>query len=99
MLRAAPLTLPHAPTGREIIETPGLPTTLGKFQSNPKRPDFATLLLRRFVSIEPILVLLLLIGIWFFLLRTRATQLESKTQFDVMIKGGQPVVVDFFSNT
>jgi len=51
------------------------------------------------VSIEPLIVLLLLIGIWFFLLRTRATQLESKAQFDGMIKGGQPVVVDFFSNT
>jgi hypothetical protein len=51
------------------------------------------------VSIEPLIVLLLLIGIWFFLLRTRATQLESKAQFDAMIKGGLPVVVDFFSNT
>jgi hypothetical protein len=51
------------------------------------------------VSIEPLIILLLLIGIWYFLLRTRAPQLESKHQFDAMIKGGQPVVVDFFSNT
>ena len=48
---------------------------------------------------EPLIVLLVLIGIWFFLLRTRATQLESKAQFEAMIKGGQPVVVDFFANT
>jgi hypothetical protein len=47
----------------------------------------------------PLIVLLLLIGIWFFLLRTRATQLESKDDFDAMIKGGQPVIADFFSNT
>ena len=51
------------------------------------------------MNIEPIVILLLLIGIWFFLLRTRGTQLESRNQFDEMIKGGQPVVVDFFSNT
>ena len=51
------------------------------------------------MSIEPLIVLLVLIGIWFFLLRTRATQLESKAQFEAMIKAGQPVVVDFFANT
>ena len=47
----------------------------------------------------PLIVVLLLIGIWFFLLRTQATQLESKEQFEAVITGGQPVVVDFFSNT
>ena len=48
---------------------------------------------------EPLIVLVVLFGIWFFLLRTQATQLESKDQFEAVIKGGQPVVVDFFSNT
>ncbi len=47
----------------------------------------------------PLIILLLLIGLWFLVLRTRATQLESRHQFDAVIKGGQPVVVDFFSNT
>jgi hypothetical protein len=48
---------------------------------------------------QSLIVLLALIGIWFFLLRTRATQLESRHEFDTIIKAGQPVVVDFFSNT
>ena len=48
---------------------------------------------------QPLIVLLLLIGIWFFLLRTRATQFESKDDFDTMIKSGKPVIADFFSNT
>ena len=47
----------------------------------------------------PLIVLLLAIGVCFFLLRTRATQLDSKDAFDKMIKGGQPVIADFFSNT
>jgi hypothetical protein len=46
-----------------------------------------------------VIAILLMIAVWFFVLRTRATQLDSKTQFDAMINGGQPVVVDFFSNT
>ena len=47
----------------------------------------------------PLIVLLLAIGVWFFLLRTRATQLDSKDEFDALIKGGEPVIADFFSNT
>ncbi len=47
----------------------------------------------------PLIVFLLLIGIWFFLLRTRATQLESKDEFEAIVNSGQPVIADFFSNT
>jgi hypothetical protein len=51
------------------------------------------------VNITPIVLPLLLIAIWYFFLRTRATQLESRYQFETIIKGGKPVIVDFFSNT
>ena len=46
-----------------------------------------------------VLIVLLLIGIWFLLLRTRATEIESRDEFEAMINGGKPLVVDFFSNT
>ncbi len=42
--------------------------------------------------------ILIVIGLWFFVLRTRATRFDSKSEFDTMIAGGQPVVVEFFSN-
>ena len=35
-----------------------------------------------------VLIVLLLIGIWFLLLRTRATEIESRDEFDAMINGG-----------
>ncbi len=48
---------------------------------------------------EPVfLVLIAVIGLWFFVLRTKATQLESKAAFDAMLSGGQPTVVEFFNN-
>lgn len=47
----------------------------------------------------PIIVLLLMFVAWFFVLRTRSTPLDSRGQFDTMVSSGQPVVVDFFSNT
>jgi hypothetical protein len=46
-----------------------------------------------------VLVILAALGVWFFVLRTRATRLDSKSQFDKLITGGQVVIVDFFSNT
>jgi hypothetical protein len=39
----------------------------------------------------------LLVG--FVVLRTRDARLASLDEFDVLIAGGQPVVVEFFSNT
>ena len=51
------------------------------------------------MNITTILTFLLVIGVWYFFLRTRATQLESRQQFDTMIQGGKPIIVDFFSNT
>jgi len=43
-------------------------------------------------------LVVLLAGVWFFLLRTRGARLDSKDQFDSLIAAGQPVVVEFFSN-
>lgn len=51
------------------------------------------------MNYEATLFVAILIGVWFFLLRTRATRLEGKDQFTTLLGGGQPVVVDFFSNT
>jgi hypothetical protein len=42
---------------------------------------------------------LVFMGVWFFLLRTQATRLRSGDEFDRLINTGQPVIVDFFSNT
>ena len=35
----------------------------------------------------------------FLVLRTRGSKLESLEEFDALISGGQPVVVEFYSNT
>lgn len=35
----------------------------------------------------------------FMVLRTRGSNLASLDEFDALIAGGQPVVVEFFSNT
>ena len=51
------------------------------------------------MNLLPWAVILVVIAIWFFLLRTRATEIGSKNDFDAMINSGQPVVLDFFSNT
>jgi hypothetical protein len=47
------------------------------------------------------LLLLVLLGLAsaFVLLRTRGTQLESVDEFDALLGTGQPVVVEFYSNT
>jgi hypothetical protein len=45
-----------------------------------------------------LLVLLGLVGA-FLLLRTRGAQLESVDEFDALLATGQPVVVEFYSNT
>ena len=37
-------------------------------------------------------------GLFFLILRNRATKLDSKTEFDAMITDGQPVMVEFYSN-
>ena len=44
-------------------------------------------------------IILLVIGVWFFLLRTRGARLDATNEFDALIAGGRPVVVEFFSNT
>jgi len=46
----------------------------------------------------PVLVIVAVIGVW-FLLRNRATKLESSAAFDARIGAGRPIVVEFFSNT
>lgn len=45
-----------------------------------------------------VLVLLGFVGA-FLLLRTRGTRLESVDEFDALLGTGQPVVVEFYSNT
>jgi len=45
-----------------------------------------------------LVVLLGLVGA-FVLLRTKGTQLESVDELDAMLGNGQPVIVEFFSNT
>jgi hypothetical protein len=45
-----------------------------------------------------LVVLLGLVGA-FILFRTKGTELESVDELDVMLANGQPVVVEFFSNT
>ncbi len=45
-----------------------------------------------------VLVLLGLVGAFLFL-RTRGTQLGSVDEFDALLATGQPVVVEFYSNT
>jgi len=37
--------------------------------------------------------------IGFLFLRTRGTRLASLEEFDALIAGGEPVVVEFYSNT
>ena len=46
----------------------------------------------------PVVAVLFLVGLW-FLLRNRATALESSAELDSRIGGGSPVVLEFFSNT
>ncbi len=43
-------------------------------------------------------VLLVLVG-GFVFLRTKGTKLDSIDEFDALISSGQPVVVEFYSNT
>jgi hypothetical protein len=45
-----------------------------------------------------IAVLLLIISAFVFL-RTKGADLESTDELDTLLAGGQPVVVEFFSNT
>jgi hypothetical protein len=45
-----------------------------------------------------LIVLLGLVGA-FVLLRTKGTQLGSVDELDAMLGNGQPVIVEFFSNT
>jgi hypothetical protein len=51
------------------------------------------------MSNGPLLLILVLAAIWFLLLRTPATRFETKADFEALAAGGQPVVVEFFSNT
>ena len=44
------------------------------------------------------IVLLGLVGAFIFL-RTKGTELESVDELEAMLTNGQPVVVEFFSNT
>ena len=45
-----------------------------------------------------IVVLLGIVGAFVFL-RTKSTDIESVDEFDSLLTSGQPVVVEFFSNT
>lgn len=45
-----------------------------------------------------LLVLAILIGL-FFVLRTRGTAVASVDELQALLAGGQPVVVEFYSNT
>jgi hypothetical protein len=38
------------------------------------------------------------VGLWWFVLRTKATSLQSPEDFDAIVREGQPVVAEFFSN-
>jgi hypothetical protein len=38
------------------------------------------------------------LGVWFFL-RTSATPLESVASLDALLKRGDPIVLEFFTNT
>jgi hypothetical protein len=42
---------------------------------------------------------LLVLFVGFLFLRTRGSQLGSVDEFDTLISSGQPVVVEFYSNT
>lgn len=46
----------------------------------------------------PLVVVAALVGLW-LLLRNRATEAAGDAGFDSMIGAGQPVVMEFFSNT
>ena len=46
----------------------------------------------------PLVILVALIALWFFVFRQKATKLDSKAEFHEVIQGGQPVVLEFFSN-
>ncbi len=46
----------------------------------------------------PVVVVVGLVGLW-LLLRNRATKEASDGGFDAMVGTGQPVVLEFFSNT
>ena len=50
---------------------------------------------------ENALLIIVLLGIAgaFIFLRTRGTKLESVDELDALLKAGQPVVVEIFSNT
>jgi hypothetical protein len=50
---------------------------------------------------ENALFLVVLLGIVgaFVFLRTKGTDIESADEFDALLSGGQPVVVEFYSNT
>lgn len=46
-----------------------------------------------------LILMLGLFGLWFFVLRTRKSPIGSAAEFESRIRGGQPVVAQFFSNT
>ena len=45
-----------------------------------------------------LVVIAVLLGVWLFL-RTSATPLASASSLDEMLKRGEPVVLEFFTNT
>lgn len=50
------------------------------------------------MSAGSLFIILTLAGVW-LLFRTRTTRLDSEGAFDSLVAGGQPVVVEFFTNT
>jgi hypothetical protein len=49
-------------------------------------------------NLAPLIVILVLI-LAYFLLRNRPSSLSSIEEFNTLVNGGKPVVVEFFSNT
>ncbi len=47
----------------------------------------------------PLLLVLLILATAYFLLRNRPSPVASLEEFNALVNGGKPVVVEFFSNT
>lgn len=48
---------------------------------------------------NPLLFILVLFGLWFFLLRTRKSPIASSSEFETRIRKNQPLIAEFFTNT
>ncbi len=46
-----------------------------------------------------LVILIAVLAVAYFFLRNRASDIGSPEEFDSIVSGGQPAVVEFFSNT